>query len=365
MRLSNLAAAAATLIGALFLAAEPPHAATVVSKPNTATAPAVVPRQVLAYYYGWWATPSVSGYWGHWQGVDTATHTIASTRWYPSDGPYDSHNPVEVEKQNTEAQAASITGWVYSWWGPGSFPDTNVPLLLQTAARHGIKVAIAIEQLQGTTAAQNQTSAQTYLDYVLRNYTANPTYLKVNGRPVVFLNTVSLHAMPLTTWRTVITQAIKDTGITPFIAGDTNLKLDALNTCDAVYSYDLEHQQTENKTLAQIQGWAAPYYAAATTTMGDRLVIATVEPGHDASELATRPLASTMVTQRYNGGTYAAMWSGAIAADPDWILIVSWNEWHEGSQIEPSYQFGTQATDANTVFAKQFLARPAKSHVMN
>jgi hypothetical protein len=37
---------------------------------------------------------------------------------------------------------------------------------------------------------------------------------------------------------------------------------------------------------------------------------------------------------------YETLWREAIAADPDWILITSFNEWHEGSEIEPSVEHG-------------------------
>jgi hypothetical protein len=361
-----LSPSAAAFVAGLFLATVslqtgPVAAAT----PGTPTSEVSVPRQVLAFYYGWWATPSVSGFWSHWVGVNTATHTIASTRWYPADGPYDSHSTTELEEQNTEAQTAGITGWVYSWWGPNSFTDNTVPLLMQAAARHNLRVTIAIAQLSGTGATQLQKSAQTDVDYVLRTYGSKSNYLKVNGRPVIFLNIVAWQQLPATTWRTVLAQAAQDTGLTPFVVADTNLKLNALSTADAVYSYDLEHQQTENKTLSQIGTWAAAYYPAAVQSMGDRVSMATILPGHDASELDTRPYAASRITQRYNGGTFAALWPAAIAANPDWILIVSWNEWHEGSQIEPSYQFGTQATDTNAVYAPQFLALPPKTHSMN
>ena len=40
------------------------------------------------------------------------------------------------------------------------------------------------------------------------------------------------------------------------------------------------------------------------------------------------------------GQTYRVLWEEAIKADPDWVLITSWNEWHEGSEIEPSWEDG-------------------------
>ena len=39
---------------------------------------------------------------------------------------------------------------------------------------------------------------------------------------------------------------------------------------------------------------------------------------------------------RRAGATYDGMWRAAIAADPDRITITSYNEWHEGTQIEPA-----------------------------
>src|SRR5207253_8626004 len=38
---------------------------------------------------------------------------------------------------------------------------------------------------------------------------------------------------------------------------------------------------------------------------------------------------------RCEGYTYACMWTQAIAARAEWVSITSFNEWHEGTQIEP------------------------------
>jgi Glycosyltransferase WbsX len=38
-------------------------------------------------------------------------------------------------------------------------------------------------------------------------------------------------------------------------------------------------------------------------------------------------------------------------------LITSWNEWHEGSEIEPSVQYGSTFLDATAEFSREFLAQ--------
>ena len=48
-----------------------------------------------------------------------------------------------------------------------------------------------------------------------------------------------------------------------------------------------------------------------------------------------------LLVDRANGETYRSFWRVARASDPQWILITSFNEWHEGSEIEPSVEFGT------------------------
>lgn len=56
-----------------------------------------------------------------------------------------------------------------------------------------------------------------------------------------------------------------------------------------------------------------------------------VSPGF--SSRRAEHLANTKA--RDGGSTYDSSWAGALAANPDQISITSFNEWHEGSQIEP------------------------------
>ena len=43
---------------------------------------------------------------------------------------------------------------------------------------------------------------------------------------------------------------------------------------------------------------------------------------------------------RADGATYDHMWRGAVRAAADVVTITSYNEWHEGTQIEPAKAVG-------------------------
>ena len=57
-----------------------------------------------------------------------------------------------------------------------------------------------------------------------------------------------------------------------------------------------------------------------------------VGPGYDAR----RAVGDPRVKPRRHGETYDAMWHAALAAGADRITITSFNEWQEGTQIEPA-----------------------------
>src|SRR5207237_6049154 len=57
-----------------------------------------------------------------------------------------------------------------------------------------------------------------------------------------------------------------------------------------------------------------------------------VGPGYDAA----RATGDLRVKPRRDGLTYDAMWISALRANPDLVTITSYNEWSEGTQIEPA-----------------------------
>jgi hypothetical protein len=43
---------------------------------------------------------------------------------------------------------------------------------------------------------------------------------------------------------------------------------------------------------------------------------------------------------REDGALYQATFDAALQSNPDWLLLSSFNEWVEGTYIEPSVQYG-------------------------
>jgi hypothetical protein len=64
-------------------------------------------------------------------------------------------------------------------------------------------------------------------------------------------------------------------------------------------------------------------------------------PGYDNRNLWRLP--PRLITDRWGGETYRTLWQEAIAAAPDYVLITSWNEWHEGSELEASVEYGSRS----------------------
>ena len=52
------------------------------------------------------------------------------------------------------------------------------------------------------------------------------------------------------------------------------------------------------------------------------------------------------------------MWEQAINARPQWILITSFNEWHEGSEIEPSFEDGYFYLERTAYWSRRFKEAP-------
>jgi glycoprotein endo-alpha-1,2-mannosidase len=305
-----------------------------------------VPKQVLAFYYGWYGNPETSRRRVHWDKVDEAGKRIGNSTHYPALGPYDSHDPKVLAQHCRWAKEAGISGFIATWWAQGDFHDRGLPLLLEEAHKQGLAITVYLE-----TAHPAQVLADVL--YVLEHYGHHPAWLKVNGKPVLFIYGRAVKELKADGWAKVITEANRRyPGGAVFIGDDITKK--SARVFDGVHTYNVTGH-TAGKSVEEIRAWARVAFPDWIQIAGrDRIACLTIIPGYDDSKLG-RP-APRPITDRHAGQAYQALWEQAVAAQPDWILITSWNEWHEGSEIEPSVEYSDVALKTTASFAAKFRA---------
>jgi hypothetical protein len=257
---------------------------------------------VSAFYYPWFGSPEDGGY-AHWaQDGHSPPEDIASD-YYPAYGPYSSSNAAVIATQMSEAVRAGIDELAVSWWGRGSPEDKNLPDVIAGAAQAGIQVAVHIEPYTGRT-------AQTVL--------ADASYLHSLGVDTIYVYQAFITGQP-SDWAPV-NDALHALAMTTF-AQTTLVGQASTGHFDGVYTYDI---------LTYGARFFARYCSEAHAV--HLLCAPSVGPGFDAQRSEGNP----HVRPRRHGQTYDAMWHAAIAAGADRITITSFNEWQEGTQIEPA-----------------------------
>jgi len=316
--------------------------------PALLVAQAQVPKHVLAFHYGWYGNPAVSGKWWHWKDVDVKAKTIANSTNFPKLGAYDNHDPKVVRQHCRWAKEAGLTGFIVTWWAKGDFHDRGMNLILDTARKHGLKITIYYETVPPRQAPHPNGAVEDLL-YILERYGQHPAWLKVQDQPVVFVYGRALGQIKLDGWKDVI-RRVKEKRPAVFI-GD-QLSEAAAAVFDGIHTYN-PTGRVAGKSAPDIRAWAKENYPRWIKLAGGKISCVTVIPGYDDHKLGRKE--PRPITARHDGETYRALWEEAITAGPDWVLITSFNEWHEGSEIEPSREDGDRYLKLTKQYAPRFL----------
>lgn len=267
--------------------------------PAAAASQAPSPR-VGIFFYPWFATPKNDGAYAHWQQGGNAPPSSLASSFYPSRGTYSSADGLVLDAQMREIAAAGIGTVIASWWGRGSLEDRRLPQVIAAARARGLSVAAHLEPYGGRTVAATE---------------ADIAFLRTLGISDFYV--WASVALPDTEWAELNARLA---GVRTF--ANTNLAgRAAAGRFDGLYTYD----------VLLFGGGLFPRLCAQARKLG-LLCAPSVGPGYDAR----RATGDERVRLRRNGATYDAMWRGALKARADLVTITSYNEWHEGTQIEPA-----------------------------
>ena len=299
--------------------------------------PAARAGTVAIFYYPWYGTPSHDGAWQHWNQNGHQPPGDIYSSYYPARGPYSSSSRKVVDAQMAEIAAAGVDEVIVSWWGRGSTEDARLPLVTRCARRHGLTVAIHLEPYLGR-------SPTTVADDL--------TYLAGLGIRDVFV--YHPRDFAVSDWATILSAAPRSLRV---FSGDEDVSFAVQGKFAGFYTYDFVNF-----------GGAKFIRLCAEAHRANILCAPSVGPGYNGMRAGEPPV---FKPRRY-GATYDALWRAAIAADPDYVTITSYNEWGEGTQIEPavvrpgyrSYQgaWGLSGVAASTAYLTRTAYWAARYH---
>ena len=297
------------------------------SRPSPVHAQSSSDPLVLAFYYTWF---------------DENTWTYDKLSDLPAQ-PYASRDRGVMGRQIDQAKGAGIDAFLVAWYGPGggNQTETNLSAMLDEAQARGFKIGILFETdspfLNGDIAGA--------LQHALQVHAQHPAFLRVDGRPVIFFWHPSNYGVDF--WRGVRSQ-VDPNYSSIWISEGVNTAY--LSVFDGHHLYsntwnppaDLGYT---NAKFARLVDAARQQYGAY------KFWVATVMPGYN--DVRIRP-GYGFAQDREGGAYYQRSWQAAIASHPNWVVITSFNEWPEGTYIEPSAAFGDQYLGLTAAGSQQF-----------
>lgn len=277
--------------------------ATLTPSPSATVTPTPVTTQTpirAAFLYPWFPTA-----WSQ-LGVDPYTN------YHPLLGRYDSADDAAIYAQLLLAKQAHIDAFIGSWWGQGDRTDVALQHIIPRSQADGSPLRWSVYYEPEGIGDPSVTQIVSDLQYLKTTLFGQPNYLTVGGKPVVFVYSDGADGQAMTTrWA----QAKAQFGGNLYVV----LKVHANYRADTAQP-DSWHQYAPSSAIDK----QLPYSIS-------------VSPGFwkvgESPRLARNPT------------TFDTNVATMVSSGVPWQLITTWNEWSEGTSVEPAAEFGTTYID--------------------
>jgi hypothetical protein len=267
---------------------------------------------------------------------------------------YNSKDPAVIDKQIQKAKAMGIAGFVVDWYGPSQsgltndesrkFIDEATAVLISRAAAQNFKIALMYDEGaikdSGIATSAYLTQVQFDLNYA-KKYFSSTAYLQINDHPALFVfpyDDPADHPVDrYIAWNTVRTGL--GTQVTLIDKGptcDDQSCIDRDNIFDGFYAWVQSTWSADGKDWGEdYLKWF--YWKMTSGIYANKIKVGGVWPGFDDA-LASWSL--NRFISRLNGHVYKKTMALAQQNNAPFILIETWNDFEEGTDIE----FGVEMT---------------------
>ncbi len=273
-------------------------------------------RLVLAFYFPWYYQEN----W-YWTGKLSIAHQ-------PVLGLYSSADENILRNHINMAKNAGIDGFICSWWGRNSITNQNLQKLARICAENDFRFTIYLEE------AKDMDNLRESIHYLESTYANLNAFLRYRDKPAIFVFNRILETTPLDSLR-----AVKS----GFSIINYGYRISNLEGFEGIHEFLPPQQNTSA---------IKKFYLLAKEVAHSKgkLFAVPVMPGFD-DRFVNAP---GTVINRKKGEYYKKSWEAALYSQPDWILISTFNEWFEGTEIEPSKEYGDLYIRLTASYAKKF-----------
>lgn len=286
----------------------------------------------LAFYYPWYASYD--------------DPTLADR---PSD-PRTSWDPTGVASMTAQAKANGVNGFVVSYAGDVK-DGPGFDAARRAAESQGQYVTGYIEVPRATSATSGTNAdpvvVRDWLVQLLARQGSSAFLKADDGVPVVFV--YGLARLLPKHWAAIQDSLSTAYGLKVHLVGDSTDPA-YLPYEWGVHRYDVLDSASTLASWSRNASLSARAAAVVNPSAAAKLYVGTASPGFDDSKL--RGTLHPVVSR--DGTRYADTWAAARAGQPDWVVVTSWNEWFENTQIEPGVGTGSTALAETATQAATF-----------
>lgn len=315
-----------------------------------------------AFYYMWYGNTETDGKYIHWnhrylphweesitkrypKGRHRPPDDIGAT-FYPLLGCYSSRAPATMEAHMQQLRDAGIGVISVSWYPPGlsddegQLPDPMIPQLLEIAHRYAIKVTLHIEPYRDRTPL----TVKDNLRYIHGKYSSHPAFYKVRTT----VDSGGIKTLPMIYIYDSYLSSAREWSDVFKTDGENSIRGSTYDCVAIALLVEPPHKQFVLE--GGFDGFYT-YFASNGFSYGSRTAnwkslahfakqhnlffIPSVGPGYDDTRV--RPWNKATNKDRRDGAYYKEMFRASLSSNHGGIVsITSFNEWHEGTQIEPA-----------------------------
>lgn len=297
------------------------------------------PVQLYAHYMPWYEDPgNYNGHWGmHWtmntrnpEIIDSEGKRQIASHFYPLSGPYASSDRDLIEYHLLLMKYSGIDGVLIDWYGSTDWNDygnnrKNSEALIAALDAVGLKFAIVYEDrtipevLKKEPTLQAVDAAQFDMQYLEEHYFGNKQYIRINGKPLLLVFGPETFHQP-EEWGEILGVLSEQPVFLPLNYASKQTIPHSTGEYIWVDQGSLAEKYKRAANFDVFMGGAYPGFLDFYKEGGWGEGYFTID--------------------HRNGETFRETLLLAKSSGVDYLQLITWNDYGEGTMIEPTREFG-------------------------